>query len=382
VFYEHMFDGAEFGEAVREARSAIYEKYRYTNTWGAYQCYGDQFYRLRTGYKKPTAREYVIAKEAEIDLANLLNKLEISGYSTEYLLEELTAISEAIDKSNIRNGETTEMEALIYGGLCMYAEAMTKYESLLNMENASFSFSAMEKYCNIRPKYYISEFRKTGKGTRQLLSNVEKVIKDLNLLIDYSPTAERLNMLGSAYKSKALMSAGKDQKVNAYKQAAFFYYKAYNKQKKAYSLTNWLEIETMLVLLGARKWGQAVKINQVEYKLPVLKDAVKDLDNTFDSLTSFSPDELSYWDWASAANIKLCLLLLEYKASGYRSPSYEEIFNLYKETWDKAGSKGKKLGELDHFDFIIDALSLSRKKNSAALKDKISDLKNQLEKMV
>ena len=74
--------------------------------------------------------------------------------------------------------------------------------------------------------------------------------------------------------------------------------------------------------------------------------------------------------------------MLEYKASGYKSPTYEEIFNLYKETWDKAGSKGKKLGEIDHFDFLIDALSLSRKKNITVIKNKVNDLAKQLEKMI
>ena len=175
VFYEHMFDGAEFGQAVLEARQIIYEKYKYTNTWGAYQCYGDQFYTLRTGYKKHAAKEYVIAREAEIELTNLLNKLEISGYTTEGLLAELNAISTAIDNANIRNGETTEIEALIYGGLCMYEQAMMKYESLLTMENASFSFSAMEKYCNIRPKYYVSEFKKSAKESKTVI--VKHMIK-------------------------------------------------------------------------------------------------------------------------------------------------------------------------------------------------------------
>ena len=87
-------------------------------------------------------------------------------------------------------------------------------------------------------------------------------------------------------------------------------------------------------------------MDQTEYKLPTIKDAVKDLESMFDSLTSFSPDELNYWDWASAANIKLCLMMLEYKLGSNRPPLYDELFNLYKETWDKAGSKGKKLGEI------------------------------------
>ncbi|WP_276501588.1 CHAT domain-containing protein [Terrimonas pollutisoli] len=382
VFYQCMFNGEEFGQAVLQARKIIYEKYKYTNTWGAYQCYGDQFYTLRRGYKKQPPKEFVIAREAEIELSNLLNKLEITGYTTEGHLAELNAIATAVDKANIRNGEITELEALIYGGLCMYEQAMIKYESLLKMENASFSFSAMEKYCNIRPKFYVSEYGKNKNNQQELLAKVDNVINDLNLLINYSPTSERLNMLGSAYKDKALISSVKTQKVNAYKQAALQYYKAYNQKKEAYSLTNWLEIENILVLLEIRKWGQVVKMENTEYTLPTIKDAVKDLDNMLDALTSSSPDELSYWEWASAANIRLCLLMLDYKTGRSKLPTYEETFDLYKETWDKAGSKGKKLGEIDHFNFLTDALSLSKKKTAIAMKAKISDMRNQLERIL
>jgi hypothetical protein len=49
--------------------------------------------------KKAKAREYVIAREAEIDLNNLLNKLEVSGYSKESLLQELDDISVLLRKA-------------------------------------------------------------------------------------------------------------------------------------------------------------------------------------------------------------------------------------------------------------------------------------------
>ncbi len=382
VFYKCMFEGVEFGRAVQEARRVIYEKYKYTNTWGAYQCYGDQYYTLRTGFKKHPPKEYVIAREAEIELSNLLNKLEISGYTSEGLLAELNAISNAVDKANIRNGETTEMEALIYAGLCMYSQAISKYESLLKMENASFSFSAMEKYCNIRPKYFISEFKKTKKNQKEYMTGIEKVIKDLELLIEYSPTAERLNLMGSALKNKAMISSTKPQKINACRQAALYYYKAYSKQKKAYSLVNWLELESILVLLENRNWGQAIKADQFEYKLPHLKDAVKDLETMLDFITGNSPDELNYWDWVSVANIKLCMMMMGYKARNYSLPGFKEILDIYKETWDKAGSKGKKLGEIEHFDFLTESLALSKKKNVVAIKKKIDELKDELEKMI
>lgn len=39
-------DGADFGSAVRDARAAIYQPGGGSNTWGAYQCYGDPAWRL------------------------------------------------------------------------------------------------------------------------------------------------------------------------------------------------------------------------------------------------------------------------------------------------------------------------------------------------
>ena len=382
VFYEYMFDGYEFGRAVQEARQVIYEKYRYTNTWGAYQCYGDQFYTLRSVVRKAKAREYVIAREAEIDLNNLLNKLEVSGYTKESLLRELEDISTAVEKSNIRNGEITESEALAYAGLCMYEEAMAKFESLLNMENASFSFSAMEKYCNVRPKYYVNAFRKNKKDQKKLLENTVKVINDLNLLIGYSPTAERLNMLGSACKSKAMLSSGIGEKIESYQQAAGFYYQAYNKQKKAYSLVNWLEVENILVLLDSRKWGQTIKMESYSYRLPAIKEVISLLERMLDSIASSPVEELSYWDWAAIANIKLCLLMLGHKGPGYSAPQYDDIMDEYKNTWDKAGSIGKKLGEIEHFYFLIDALAQSKKRNAGTLRTKIDTLRDELDKMI
>ena len=142
------------------------------------------------------------------------------------------------------------------------------------MENASFSFSALEKYCNVRPKYYVSIFKKDKKDQKKLLGCLGKVIDDLNLLIGYSPTAERLNMLGSACKSRAMLSLDIDSKIEAYQHAAVFYNQAYRKQKKAYSLVNWLEVENILVLLESRKWGQAVKTADYSYRVPVIKDVI------------------------------------------------------------------------------------------------------------
>jgi hypothetical protein len=45
-FYEAMFGGQRFGEAILDARRKTFDRHRGTNTWGTYLCYGDPDYRL------------------------------------------------------------------------------------------------------------------------------------------------------------------------------------------------------------------------------------------------------------------------------------------------------------------------------------------------
>ncbi|MFT3932277.1 MAG: CHAT domain-containing protein [Chitinophagaceae bacterium] len=381
-FYKNMFEGDEFGQAVQQARRVIFDKYGKSNTWGAYQCYGDQFYTLTKGFARRKQKEYVIAKEAEIDLANLLNKLEVAGYTVEGLVAELNGISTGVDKADIRNGAITEKEAMIFAGLCMYKEAVQKYESLLKMENASFSFAAMEQYCNIRPKYYVSEFLKLTKNRPVFLKDMDTVLNDLNILIKYSPTSERLNLLASAYKRKAILNSLKSQKISAYKDAAAYYAKSYATKKNAYALANWFELEYVLMMAGdKRKWGQTIKHAHYSYALPSLKDAVKEIETSLDALKTAAA-EMNYWDLVSAGNLPLCLLMLNYKSGDEMPPKYETVFSIYQDIWNRAGSLGQKKGSIEHWLFLIDALTTSKKPAAKAIQKIITQLKTQLEKTI
>ena len=248
VFYEGMFDGYAFGKAVQRAREVIYNKYPRTNTWGAYQCYGDQYYQLQRTLRRQKKKDYVIAIEAEIELSNLLNKTEIPGYSPGELEKELEAITEAVDRSGVRNGVITEREALIYYSLGDYDHAIARYESLLPMENASFSFSAMEKYCNMRARRVVARFRAGSLPVDELKAQIDKVIRDLENLISYGETSERLSVLASAYKRKAILG-NTDERLEACSKAAYYYYTASNgKHQSIYALSNWIQMESLLVL--------------------------------------------------------------------------------------------------------------------------------------
>ncbi|MBI3235652.1 MAG: CHAT domain-containing protein, partial [Bacteroidetes bacterium] len=81
-FYNYMLEGQCFGDAIRNARKNCFFRFPETNTWGAYQCYGDQFYTLNktAQVKRDVPKKYYIAEQAKLDLENLMNSIE-ANYS-------------------------------------------------------------------------------------------------------------------------------------------------------------------------------------------------------------------------------------------------------------------------------------------------------------
>ncbi|MEJ7912798.1 MAG: CHAT domain-containing protein, partial [Chitinophagaceae bacterium] len=363
AFYEHMFEGDTFGDAVRKARRTIYDKYRTgNNTWGAYQCYGDPFYKFRSSEKSKTTAQhnFVITQQAEIELNNLHNEVETGNGVQHDFLEQLAAISEAVDEEGLRTAAITEKEAFIYADLYEYEFAIAKFESLLKMEKASFSVSSLEKYCNIRAKKYVQDFIKSKRNQKNL-SGINKVIKDLQSLLLLSPTAERYSLIGSAYKRKGMLSM-QQQKAKAYTEAALYYMRADTIQGSVNTLTNLYELVSILVLGGNLKWKEEVTLKAIAnlkeeiYKLPSLEEAVTRLQKFSYSL-NVPPDQMDYWEMIELANLKLCMAIVDPAVKDDKKV-LDEVLQAYRKVWKKGGTKGKKVAETEHFELLLDGLSL------------------------
>ncbi len=392
VFYDKMFSGYNFGESVKEARKTVFEKYGQTNTWGAYQCYGDPFYKFESiirSVRHTDTKSYLISQEAEVALSNLLSEMGIRNVAAETALKNLREISEAVDKAKIRNAAITEYEALIYMELSEYDQVIEKISSLLKMENASYSFSVAEKYCNARAKKIIMDLELYPGKKKEYLASIKNVIRDLDILISLSPTSERLNIMGSTYKRQAFLS-GKSEKLAAYSNAAFYYNQGYTysvnnysqySERSWYSLTNWLVIESVLVRSGFHKWNTDIQLNHnKEYKLFSEDQALKELELLNDSL-HLRYDRMNYWDLIAECNIQLCFYILLYPKPEI-SDKWDFIFRSFSSIWKKAGSKGMRLAEIEHFRFIIDALNVVDNKDTTPLKNELMLLKNELEKLI
>jgi CHAT domain-containing protein/pimeloyl-ACP methyl ester carboxylesterase len=377
VFYTELLGGCNFGEAVQVARKHIYDKYSgRNNTWGAYQCYGDPFYKLIPERKYGVSKKYsfIIAREAEIELGNLANRLELSGIGDEVHKEQLMAISEAVDQARIRNGRITELEAIIYANLRDFENSILKYAGLINEENAMFSFAAMEQYCSVRIRRAVTLFREDNTKRKEYLDTAHTVIKDLEILCGYSPTAERLNMIGGAYRRLALLSEETEDKMQAYEQAAGYYQQAYARPgnpHQVHALSSWLNMENVLVLAGRRKWGEQT----TAYKLWTLARIEKELKEQLDRLALVTASE-HYWDMIASVNLKMTLYLM--KKGGY---SIQDIQQAYTQVWENAGAKGKKMTEIELCELMIDSLQQLPLPNTKKIVAELLQLRTELVKM-
>lgn len=329
--------------------------------------------------------------------------------------------------AKIRTPKTTELEALILFEIREYDKACEKFGLLLNNEEASFSYSVAEKYNNARTKKTTHSFKKflikkndelniietkikdlknkqkkkSGGKTRSQKSDeviklenehnkcrqeiesereksikeIEEVISNLNDIIKMSPTSQRFNILGSTYKRAAFLST--DNKLKNYQNAAYYYHKGYLNSGNWYSLTNWLSLESILIMSGIHAWGidEKIKDNTV-YKIPLLEEAIDLLETTGATLCN-NKQRMSYWDMLAEINIGLCKYIVQFSEDDNKK-GVENIFKDISHLWKIAGSKGKRFAEIEHLELLIDALSNGKDKKAKALAVKLEQLKNDL----
>ncbi|MCJ7830474.1 MAG: CHAT domain-containing protein, partial [Desulfobacterales bacterium] len=79
-FYDALLSGRMLGDAVQSARRETFERHARTNTWGAYQCYGDPDYRLITKIvlqEDPKSETFYSPNAAVAALDNLRARLSV-----------------------------------------------------------------------------------------------------------------------------------------------------------------------------------------------------------------------------------------------------------------------------------------------------------------
>ncbi|MFT3947384.1 MAG: CHAT domain-containing protein [Agriterribacter sp.] len=383
-FYEEMLRGGTFGDAVLSARRYIYDNFRYTNTWGAFQCYGQPQFSLTIGSNEQVEFTYNIPQHAENDLDNLISKSEVPFYKDEDLMEDLKKISKGIAKAKFDGTNLKQLEAKAYIELNDYSTAIEIYNELFKAEKANFNVSSLEAFQDIRVKQAMIEFISAGNLSGKIAADkigiIDESINNLDRLLSIWVTAERFSLIASANKRKARMIDGLVQKKKVMALSASYYYSAYRILNDSYSFCNWL---TMRIFLEGTKpkWTELYfgkepsdkngrrQANSVVIDRQYVKDELRALEKKVKKNKN-----QSFWELTQQIDIMLCHFLLE----PGKKANLTGIQNAFERVWKKMGSKNKKMRQWDNIELMIHFAEITKQNNIKKGLDKLKELLGKL----
>ncbi|MBP1686497.1 MAG: hypothetical protein H6Q33_2640 [Deltaproteobacteria bacterium] len=259
TFYNCMLAGQPFGAAVKQARTETFERHGSTNTWGAYQCYGDPDYRLihdePAGDAVPPTPSFVSPGEVVSAVDNLTAELELmAADDCSPKLDRLGGIVRWLEENQpawSHNGRVCAALGRAYGEAQCFDEAVRYYQQGLTGDSSGMTLKDVEQLANLMSRAAVAAWQRrshAGQGgeaktSRQLLAEIEASLRHLDWLRKSGETVERLSVVGSAYKRKAWISKKSEDVARALRQMREAYAKGYQlaaDRPDPYPHLNWL----------------------------------------------------------------------------------------------------------------------------------------------
>jgi tetratricopeptide (TPR) repeat protein len=201
-FYDGLLGGSKFGDAVLRARASTFQEFPKTNTWGAYQCYGNPDFALDLNLSTEDSQAadqtvYVARREVLERVRNIeARAVDVDDAKRAKLLTELATI----DRTAAGKWDDGEM---LFEIASAYA-ALQSNEEALEAFNKSFAQSkvpvkAVEQLANLL--YRKAETVEDEAGHAALFEQARKYVQ---WTLELHPTVERLCLMGSLYKRESV----------------------------------------------------------------------------------------------------------------------------------------------------------------------------------
>jgi tetratricopeptide (TPR) repeat protein len=256
AFYRLMLDGELYGDAIRQARRDTYFAHGETNTWGAYQCYGDPSFSLKA--RRSQSGEEVFVSESELSIwlqSQIAKARQQDATADAALLGGLTKREAQTPATWWQSADVCALAAQAFSEVGDFRRAIDYYKRVLTAERASAPILALEQLANCKVRW-------AGRllGAEDLDEKVEKEVADLlddaqnilDHLIALGPTSERWALFGGLMKRRAI-SAARNAKArrHALKEMSKAYRNAYalsrvNGPGNAYPLGNQIAADIVL----------------------------------------------------------------------------------------------------------------------------------------
>lgn len=216
TFYREILDRKPFITAVASAREAAWNADRNSNTWAAYQAYGDPNWTYRrsavdTVTAPPPPREEFDGVASPLGLALALEELAVKSkfmHAEEAgQLEKARHLEARFGAMWGGMGAVAEAFGLAYAEAGDRDDAIRWYERALQCNDASASIRAHEQLGNLRARRAWAQADKAGSvaalaGPR---AEIARALKDLQALTAMQPTMERHSLCGSAWKRLGML---------------------------------------------------------------------------------------------------------------------------------------------------------------------------------
>lgn len=282
-FYTRLLANETFGTAVRAARTRVHHEFGDSNTWGAYQCYGNPDFRLYgltggAGYGGKAA--WLSPREYQNELLRFAE--DARGAEPSLLRERLERLYDSLPPHWL----DARMLAVLGGAwaaLGEMGESVRFYERALSHEQGNLTLRDVQDYANLAGRQARALSRaESDEIKRAALARpyLDKEAVLLGKLKDLSGTARLLSLFGSHFKRRAELEEA-DKMTSYLQQAAESYRAAYELTRNnsgvidPYPALNWATCQALLNRLATDPTADQAQIEaQAKLVEQVLKDVL------------------------------------------------------------------------------------------------------------
>lgn len=206
VLYQNMLDGHPFGEAVRRARQAAYEEDGgRSNTWGAYQCYGDPDFELVADEPVRASSWSVVSSRQLARELDVLAARAGSATSDAHRLEVATEIDRlrVAGEGLLDDGAALASLGRSLAEVGNYVQATHAYEAALRHSRGGADIATIEQLANIRARLAKQKIQDDHDpdAAKELFKDSLAVLDGLVKVA--GSTAERCALRGAILKRRA-----------------------------------------------------------------------------------------------------------------------------------------------------------------------------------
>ncbi len=212
VFYEHMLGGSSFGEAVYQARRRVHDdaRHRASNTWGAYQCYGDPDFTLRGARADDDGdREIrpVAAAELRQEIEAMASRVVYADEPERgHVREQLERLVRDAPAGWMRSGALCASLAALWGELGEFGKASACYDRARRSESADGSVASMQQLANLRARLAVERLGEAGEeGLETCRAELGEAMRMIDALLQIGETQERWALKGGIHKRQAMI---------------------------------------------------------------------------------------------------------------------------------------------------------------------------------